>query len=90
MQTCHTLQQRVPHANPPTSATIPTIHDAHPTAILDRINIDFVGWDGLPGWKSIDILFESDAQDVNQLDDKILTAVAGSLAPRPGDQCLLP
>ena len=29
-----------------TSAAIPTIHDAHPTATLDHIDIDFVGWEG--------------------------------------------
>jgi hypothetical protein len=44
MQSCHTLQQRIPRTNPWTSATIPTIHGAHSTATRDHIDIDFVGW----------------------------------------------
>ena len=46
---------------PVDKATIPTIHDAHPIATLDHIDIYFVGWEGYPAGKPLATPFEGDA-----------------------------
>jgi hypothetical protein len=62
-----------------TCTTMPDIHDAHPTAALDFIDIELVtDWEQCPGGKLLAIPFEIEAQDADIHDgirDKIFTAV---------------
>jgi hypothetical protein len=63
-----------------TCTTMPTVHDPHPTAALDHIDIALVTeWEKCPGGKLLAIPFGADVQDITLHDnirDKIFTAVA--------------
>jgi hypothetical protein len=63
-----------------TCADMPTVHDAHPTAPLDHINIDLVGqWEKYDAGKLLALPFDRETQDItlyNSVKERIFTAVA--------------
>ncbi|KAF8494743.1 hypothetical protein F5888DRAFT_1636030 [Russula emetica] len=76
-----------------TRATMPTVHDAHPTAPFDHINIDLITeWENYPGGKLLALPFDTDVQDANQhneIKDKIFTAIAEIAQSKPQCDLLL-
>jgi hypothetical protein len=62
-----------------TCAPMPTVHDAHPTAALEHIDINLVReWEKFPAGKLLALPFESEAQDASLYDSvkgRIFTAV---------------
>ena len=77
---------------------MPPVHDAHPTAALDHIDISLVrDWIEYPGGKLLALPFENEANDINLYDgvkDKIFTAITeittsmeiGVSAPKPSQE----
>ena len=63
-----------------TNTDMPIVHDAHPTAPLDHIDIDLVcEWEKYPAGKLLALPFDTEAQDISRLGSlkgRIFTAIS--------------